>query len=529
MEKVMEEPTLQFENISKKKAFWQNPKIPIVVALVVVGMTILAGGWWVWKNYQPVEEVLEGKYCKQDSDCIYGWPEKCIMGCVNKYTPKRTLCPLIKPAVWSSYVWNHMPCKCSDNECEEDKEAFCQKACEDWVNSNCVDGIPKSAFLATKCEDRIECNCLKQDQITITTDKTEYEVGDSIVIRVKNGLGKDICFGACSNCPSCHAYNLERKEGDEGYEVVKRWSCGKEMNIVGEHLKPGESTEFTTYYISQNPQKTARYRAAVLLSFDCSRISFELAQTAYSNEFTIKKLDLPLVLEKVNFYTYPSGEIVLGDGENIGKTLVKRDLDGDGKEEEVYVDKVRFPEGIGFVLHIGRKSQKTDFWATDFSVVDIDESDGYQEVVLHNPGPSNDDVSLFFWYNGQEIKEMGKLARWPKILGNGEVKVADWMGFWAKTDTYLLNEETHLLEWVPKETYEVGIKTKALGTIRLYEEKSYDSRVVKEIKRGEEVEILLAEGCDTYFCEWFQLEAGGIKGWAKQGDFEYRLELSHAD
>ncbi len=248
------------------------------------------------------------------------------------------------------------------------------------------------------------------------------------------------------------------------------------------------------------------------------------------NGVSDEKLDLPLVLEKVSFYTYPSGKIFLGEEiKNTGETLIKRDLDGDGREEKIYVDKVKFSEGIGFVLHIGEKSQKLEFWPTDFSVIDIDENDKYQEVVLHNPGPSNDDVSLFFWYNGKEIKKMGKLSRWPELLGNGKVIVNDWMGFWLKTDNYILDKETHLLKWIPKEIYEVGIETKASETIRLYKEKSYDSEIVKEVKPEEEVKIIIAEGCDTYFCEWFQLEAGGIKGWAKQDDFEFKLELSHAD
>ena len=139
-----------------------DSKLKILLGILVVGI-ILIGSWWTWKNYQPVKE----KYCRQDNDCIFGWPEKCIMGCVHKDTPKRTPCLLVKPAPWSPYIWGNMPCKCVGGKCVEDKESFCQKACKDWKDSNCADGIPKSAFLAMKCEDKIECECLKQEKYKI--------------------------------------------------------------------------------------------------------------------------------------------------------------------------------------------------------------------------------------------------------------------------------------------------------------------------------------------------------------------------
>ncbi len=123
----------------------ENKKLLIGILIIII---VLISGWFIWSFTHP-------KLCLTDLDCRYDICE----GCINRDSHHPPC--LIKAASWSQYVWDNMPCKCINYKCVEDKETFCQKACEDWINDSCADGIPKSAFLAMKCEYRMDCNCLK--------------------------------------------------------------------------------------------------------------------------------------------------------------------------------------------------------------------------------------------------------------------------------------------------------------------------------------------------------------------------------
>lgn len=123
---------------------WKDKKLWIGVLVVLI---VLISVWSLLSFFHP-------KFCLNDSCCKY---EKCESGCVNKYVYTQPC--QIKAALWSSYVWKNMPCKCVNNRCVEDKEAFCRKACKDWMNKGCEDGIPKSAFLELECESQRECLC----------------------------------------------------------------------------------------------------------------------------------------------------------------------------------------------------------------------------------------------------------------------------------------------------------------------------------------------------------------------------------
>jgi len=156
MEKVIEELNSQPENIPEKTPFWQNPKIPIVVALVVVGLTILASGWLVWKNQRlkqvpgDDQKITPGKYCEEDSDCGWGtlrsdhYTNTCILGGDEKGAA-------------------------GDYKC------ICNKT-----------------YIPPKCE------MFKiSSGVTITTYKTEYEQGEEVKITVRNNSDEAIYFSSC--------------------------------------------------------------------------------------------------------------------------------------------------------------------------------------------------------------------------------------------------------------------------------------------------------------------------------------------
>ncbi|MCD6550476.1 hypothetical protein J7K24_02950 [bacterium] len=515
-----------------------NLKIKILIGVLIIGI-LLISGWWIWRSQKQasIEEfctssVLEDCYGKKVK--VIGTFEALSKGCNGGI--------IVSSEREETIFLPEFTGKCEAIKQYENKKVELVGTIEKHVCPPATQCWGKMVIKSIDSIKVLENQTKPTKEIIITTDKTEYKLGECVKIEIRNEGKKTVCLALCDDCPCflpkhtcprfCYAFSFEKKQDHNNYKITQGWTKGWkcENSTVGKSLNPGESIVLT-YCISQNPSETAFYRVAIPLSDKCQQKNFELDQVFYSNDFVIKKVDFPFVAGKVNFFLYPSGEIAIGNGINTRKTIVKMDINGDGKEEKIYVDEVMSSEKEGYyILHIDNQNKKiTNFRITDFSIVDIDKSDNYQEVVLHNPGPSNDDESLFFWYNGCEIKEIGKLARWVKILGNGKVEVGNWMGFWTKIDTYVLDKGNHLLRWLPKKTYKVGIKTKARGTVHLYKEKSYDSEIIKEVKQGEKVEILIAENCDTYFCEWFQLKAGEVTGWVKQSDFEDKLELNFAD
>ncbi len=145
---------------------WLNKGISTPIAVAIVLILVIIVGSFAWWQYGEIRKEKDEFSCRDDNDCIYGWRDKCIMKCVNRNTPKMVPCPLIKPAVWSSYIWDNISCECVNNKCVEDKEAFCQKACEDFRNDR--DEIAKSAFLAERCGDILECEGLEKTDIWTT-------------------------------------------------------------------------------------------------------------------------------------------------------------------------------------------------------------------------------------------------------------------------------------------------------------------------------------------------------------------------
>lgn len=260
----------------------------IFIGILIVGI-ILIGGWWILKS--SVKQVLDEKYCKQDSDCVFGWPEKCIMGCVNKYTPKKTPCPLIRPAFFSSYIWDNTVCECVNNECVENRTVFCEEACRDWIGSNCADGIPKSSFLAMKCETKIDCGCLKSIQeVTITTDKTEYGQGEIVKITVKNNLVESIWYREWDTKCSGTSFSIGKKRDNEySFYPLGLAECAmgevelkpKATRIYALNLNEWKKTKFPHTDIDTGVYK---WRFIYIL-----KNGDKGSKTIHSNEFTIKE------------------------------------------------------------------------------------------------------------------------------------------------------------------------------------------------------------------------------------------------
>lgn len=93
------------------------------------------------------------------------------------------------------------------------------------------------------------------------------------------------------------------------------------------------------------------------------------------------------------------------------------DLDGDGKEEEIYYPEEKSaPENTSSDLTVvidGREYSLTvdeNIVRESIGLVDIDEEDGKYELAVRATGPSDDYVTVFYRYGNGEIKEIGRIG-----------------------------------------------------------------------------------------------------------------------
>jgi hypothetical protein len=118
---------------------------------------------------------------------------------------------------------------------------------------------------------------LEKGGISIVTDKTEYEAGGNLKVKIKNNFGKQICFS------SCYPYLLESKNDNwKSYEYPE---CQK-FDGNGHCIKAGDLKAFE---LTLPERIKGIHRLAIPVCIGCkSEDPFKETTRFYSNEFTIK-------------------------------------------------------------------------------------------------------------------------------------------------------------------------------------------------------------------------------------------------
>lgn len=100
-------------------------------------------------------------------------------------------------------------------------------------------------------------------------------------------------------------------------------------------------------------------------------------------------------------------------------STVKVDLNGDGKEDEVYFEP---SEDAATILHlsVNGKDYTESVYARGFysdslesayyCITDIDSSDNMLEIAIMDYGPSDDCITDFFRYDGTDLKYVGRVS-----------------------------------------------------------------------------------------------------------------------
>ncbi|MBZ9571895.1 hypothetical protein KJA15_00950 [Patescibacteria group bacterium] len=113
--------------------------------------------------------------------------------------------------------------------------------------------------------------------VLVTTDKTEYEKGEVLKVKIQNNFRKNVCFS------SCYPYLLERK--NEKWESYKYAEC-YDLDSNGKCISPGQIKAFELT-LPQVPG--GLHRLAIPVCIGCKgEDTFKESKRFYSNEFIIK-------------------------------------------------------------------------------------------------------------------------------------------------------------------------------------------------------------------------------------------------
>ena len=118
---------------------------------------------------------------------------------------------------------------------------------------------------------------LQKGEILIKTDKTEYEPGGILKVKIKNNFPEQICFS------SCYPYLLESK--NENWESYKYAECQK-FDGNGHCIKAGDLKAFE---LTLPEDIRGIHRLVIPVCLGCKiEDPFKEYTRFYSNEFIIK-------------------------------------------------------------------------------------------------------------------------------------------------------------------------------------------------------------------------------------------------
>lgn len=189
------------------------------------------------------------------------------------------------------------------------------------------------------------------------------------------------------------------------------------------------------------------------------------------------------------------------------------DLDGDGIKDEIRLECK--PGGNSYKLYINHVSVTGEGDNLDgmMLICDIDSRDKYKEIAITESGPSSDEATYFYYYDGSRIKFMGKIQGSQyaiKMTGVGTFTTKSRrkiLQTWFYTDKYRL-ASTHDLENIPHKLY----KMNSMVTVKrqlILQKSPTEPETIAILNPGEDVVIA---ACDNK--EWCEVETPkGVKGW----------------
>lgn len=151
-------------------------------------------------------------------------------------------------------------------------------------------------------------------------------------------------------------------------------------------------------------------------------------------------------------------------------------------------------------------------------LTDIDQKDKFREIAITESGPSSDNMTSFYYYDGSQIVFMGKVEGGEhslKINGSGVLSTKTRgliLHTWFYTDEYKLST-SHKLLHIPEQYRKMNTIVTVKKQLKLQKSPA-DSSHALTLQIGEKVILT-----DTDNIKWCAVEtANGQKGWFSTED-----------
>lgn len=118
----------------------------------------------------------------------------------------------------------------------------------------------------------------KPGEINVKTEKTAYQTGEALKVKIENNLRKNICFS------SCYPYYFEKKDGKW---ISYHYDSCPNSNLAENCLKPKQVKAFEIIIPSINEEGIHRLALPACLGCNLEE-KFREDKWLYSNDFVIK-------------------------------------------------------------------------------------------------------------------------------------------------------------------------------------------------------------------------------------------------
>lgn len=275
------------ENIKTKtplikiKDFIRDKKILIIILAVAV---ILAGGWWIW-NSQKIPERLSYEQCLKlevgVSEDISSIDNSCEIDSDCK--------PLYFSGNWMNICVN-----------KNTNTLAVQSAVKNFRMKCPFPGVGPPIDECSCVENKCVAITKKTQEVTIATDKTEYEQGEVIKLTVKNNFDKSIWYWAKNKCKTYPAESamraVERSMGDIWLLYFPAQCPQESVKPIYTELKPKELVilEFKyKHFLTGSVRGEFLSKYKIVMWFSKEEPKEEIGSSpeieSYSNEFIIKE------------------------------------------------------------------------------------------------------------------------------------------------------------------------------------------------------------------------------------------------
>lgn len=169
------------------------------------------------------------------------------------------------------------------------------------------------------------------------------------------------------------------------------------------------------------------------------------------------------------------------------------DLRGNGQVQKITLKTVPDGDFGTYQISVGNASFTSKYFSAagdvpEVRIVKLDEKDAAKQIMVTMVW-ALDCSYEFLSYDGSSLELRGRLESnhclyEPELLGNGEVSLRYWEGFWASTRLFRLTGESQHLQPVPQRFYDLDVNGVTLRRVAIYVEGSNEPAAYLDTGQG---------------------------------------------